>query len=138
MPKFKPCNYDQMVTLAPAASAGVLPISLQNQILPGSLEHTIHEVVEKHMDLSVFDQRYNKDDTGATAIASTTSTTPTRKTAPPVLCAMAEQPHRLLPLSLRASARSPAERARCDESQNGQSRRQKDLRPPVSDCRASG
>ncbi|WP_210756882.1 IS1182 family transposase [Caldichromatium japonicum] len=59
MPKFKPCNYDQMV---------MLPISLENQILPGSLEHTIHEVVEKHMDLSVFDQRYNNDETGATAI----------------------------------------------------------------------
>ncbi|WP_246237572.1 hypothetical protein [Caldichromatium japonicum] len=80
MPKFKPCNYDQMV---------MLPISLENQILPGSLEHTIHEVVEKHMDLSVFDQRYNNDETGATAIASTTSTTPAPKTAPPVRCANA-------------------------------------------------
>ncbi|QIK38711.1 transposase [Caldichromatium japonicum] len=59
MPKFKPCNYAQMT---------MLPISLENQILPGSLEHTIHEVVEKHMDLSVFDQRYNNDETGATAI----------------------------------------------------------------------
>ncbi|GAB4465542.1 MAG: hypothetical protein Kow0070_28030 [Anaerolineales bacterium] len=46
----------------------MLPISLQNQILPGSLEHTIHEVVEKHMDLAVFNARCNNDDTVATAI----------------------------------------------------------------------
>lgn len=59
MAKYKPCNYDQMV---------MLPISLQNQLVPGSLEHTIHEVVEKHIQLSVFDERYNNDDTGASAI----------------------------------------------------------------------
>ncbi|GAB4495737.1 MAG: hypothetical protein Fur0016_33440 [Anaerolineales bacterium] len=35
----------------------MLPISLENQILPGSLEHTIHEVVEKHMDLGQKDLR---------------------------------------------------------------------------------
>jgi transposase len=56
------------MTLAPAASAGVLPISLQDQIVPGTLEHTISQVVDKHMDLSVFDARYNNDETGAAAI----------------------------------------------------------------------
>jgi transposase len=59
MAKYKPCNYDQMV---------MLPISLESQLVPGSLEHTINEVVEKHVDLSVFDERYNNDDTGASAI----------------------------------------------------------------------
>lgn len=59
MAKFKPCNYDQMV---------MLPISLENQLAPGSLEHTINELVEKHIDLTVFDGRYNNDATGATAI----------------------------------------------------------------------
>jgi transposase len=59
MAKFKPCNYDQMV---------MLPICLENQLVPGSLEHTIHEVVEKHIKLSVFDERYSNDDTGASAI----------------------------------------------------------------------
>jgi len=68
MAKYKPCNYDQLVTLAPAASAGVLPISLAAQLAPGSLEYTINEVVEKHIDLSVFDARYSNDDTGASAI----------------------------------------------------------------------
>jgi len=59
MPKYKPCNYDQMV---------MLPISLENQLVPSSLEQTINEVVEKYVDLSVFDARYNNDETGATAI----------------------------------------------------------------------
>ena len=50
MAKFKPCNYDQMV---------MLPISLENQLVPGSLEQTINELVEKHIKLSVFDERYS-------------------------------------------------------------------------------
>ncbi|MBC8505570.1 MAG: IS1182 family transposase [Chloroflexi bacterium] len=59
MAKYKPLNENQMV---------MLPISLQDQLVPGSLEHTINELVEKHLDLSVFDARYNNDETGATAI----------------------------------------------------------------------
>jgi transposase len=59
MAKFKPLNENQLV---------MLPISLQNQLVPGTLEHTISELVEKHIDLSVFDARYNNDETGATAI----------------------------------------------------------------------
>lgn len=59
MAKFKPCNYDQMV---------MLPISLENQLVPGSLEQTINELVEKQIELSVFDERYSNDDTGASAI----------------------------------------------------------------------
>jgi transposase len=46
----------------------MLPISLPNQLVPGTLEHTISELVDKHMDLSVFDARYNNDETGAAAI----------------------------------------------------------------------
>ena len=59
MAKFKPCNEDQLV---------MLPISLQDQIVPGTLEHTISQLVDKHVDLSVFDARYNNDETGASAI----------------------------------------------------------------------
>ena len=59
MAKFKPCNEDQLVRL---------PISLQDQLVPGTLEHTLSQLVEKHIDLSVFDVRYNNDETGATAI----------------------------------------------------------------------
>ncbi len=59
MAKFKPCNEDQLV---------MLPISLQDQLVPGTLEHTLSQLVDKHIDLSVFDARYNNDETGATAI----------------------------------------------------------------------
>ncbi len=59
MAKFKPLNENQLV---------MLPISLQDQLVPGTLEHTISELVDKHIDLSVFDARYNNDETGAAAI----------------------------------------------------------------------
>src|SRR5512134_2836591 len=59
MAKFKPLNENQLV---------MLPVSLQDQLVPGTLEHTISELVDKHIDLSVFAVRYNNDETGATAI----------------------------------------------------------------------
>ncbi len=59
MAKFKPYDPDQVI---------LLPVSLQNQIVPGSLEHTINELVENHIDLSLFDRRYKNDATGAHAI----------------------------------------------------------------------
>jgi len=59
MAKFKPCNENQLV---------MLPISLQDQIVPGTLEHTISRVVDEYIDLTVFDARYNNNETGATAI----------------------------------------------------------------------
>ncbi len=59
MAKFKPTNENQLV---------MLPISLQDQLVPGTLEHTISELVEKHLDLSVFDACYHNDETGAAAI----------------------------------------------------------------------
>ena len=59
MAKFKPSNEDQMV---------MLPISLQDQLVPGTLEHTINRLVDENIDLSVFDERYKNDVTGARAI----------------------------------------------------------------------
>ena len=59
MAKFKPLNENQLIMLL---------ISLQNQIVPETLEHAISKLVEKHLDLSVFDARYNNDETGATTI----------------------------------------------------------------------
>ena len=58
MAKFKPYNYDQLV---------MLPISLRDQLEPGTLEYTINTLVEEHIDLSVFENRYQNDETGATA-----------------------------------------------------------------------
>jgi transposase len=59
MPRYKAYNYDQLV---------MIPISLEDQLELGTLEYTINELVEKHVDLSVFEGRYQNDDTGATAI----------------------------------------------------------------------
>jgi len=59
MARYKPYKYDQMV---------MVPISFQDQLEPGTLEYTIHELVEHHVDLSVFDSRYQNDGTGARAI----------------------------------------------------------------------
>src|SRR5215208_1013674 len=59
MAKFKPLNENQLV---------MLPISLQDQLVPGTLEHTISQLVDKHIDLSIFEDRYNNDETGAAAI----------------------------------------------------------------------
>ena len=59
MARYKPYKYDQMV---------MIPVSLQDQLQPGTLEFTIHELVEHHLDLSVFEERYQNDNIGATAI----------------------------------------------------------------------
>ena len=56
MAKYKPTNEDQMV---------MLPISLQDQLVPGTLEHTINRLVDENIDLSVFDERYKNDVTGS-------------------------------------------------------------------------
>ncbi|MEW6717546.1 MAG: hypothetical protein AB1345_08590 [Chloroflexota bacterium] len=49
MAKYKPYRYDQLV---------MIPISLQNQLEPGTLEYTINALVENHLDLSVFEERH--------------------------------------------------------------------------------
>src|SRR5512140_2392091 len=59
MAKYKLSNEDQMV---------MLPILLQDQLVPGTLEHTINRLVDENIDLSVFEERYKNDVTGATAI----------------------------------------------------------------------
>ncbi|MFB3114120.1 MAG: transposase, partial [Nitrosopumilaceae archaeon] len=58
MAKFKPYDYNQMV---------MLPVCLSEQIIPNTLEHTIHTLIENRIDMSVFDSRYNNDDTGCYA-----------------------------------------------------------------------
>lgn len=39
MAKYKPSNEDQLV---------MLPISLQNQLVPGTLEHTLNRLVDEN------------------------------------------------------------------------------------------
>ncbi len=58
MAKFKAYDYRQRV---------LLPVSLEEQLLPGSLEFAIHTLVEKRLDTSRFAERYRNDETGRTA-----------------------------------------------------------------------
>jgi transposase len=46
----------------------MLPVSLQRQLRPGTLEFAINYLVDEHIDRSVFESRYINDQTGAPAI----------------------------------------------------------------------
>ena len=59
MARYKPYDYDQLM---------MVPISLEDQLMPGTLEYAIHHVVEERLDLSLFDGRYSNDETGRKAI----------------------------------------------------------------------
>jgi len=60
MARYRPYDYDQLM---------MVPISLEDQLMPGTLEYAIHHVVEERLDLSMFDGRYRNDETGREAIA---------------------------------------------------------------------
>jgi transposase len=44
-----------------------IPISFDKQILPGTFEYTLNYLIDHEIDLSLFDDRYRNDDTGAPA-----------------------------------------------------------------------
>ncbi len=44
-----------------------IPVSFDKQILPGTFEHTLHYIIDNDIDLSLFDLRYQNDETGAPA-----------------------------------------------------------------------
>ena len=58
MAKYKKYDYKQML---------MLPISLEDQLSPGTLEFAIHTLVETRMDLSLFDEKYKNDEMGRSA-----------------------------------------------------------------------
>ena len=58
MPRYKPTDY---------AQTRLIPLSLPDQLQPGTLEYAIHYLLEERLDLSVFDQRYANDATGRAA-----------------------------------------------------------------------
>ena len=58
MAKYK--NYDYSQSL-------LIPVSLEEQLMPGTLEFAIHILVERRMDMSVFDGKYQNDETGRRA-----------------------------------------------------------------------
>jgi transposase len=55
MAKYKEYNYKQTV---------MFPISLEDQLIPNTLEFAIHTLVETRMDTSRFDEKYQNDETG--------------------------------------------------------------------------
>jgi transposase len=58
MARYKPYDYRQ---------GKLIPISLDKQILPGTFEYTLNYLIDNELDLSVFDNRYCNDETGAPA-----------------------------------------------------------------------
>ena len=55
MAKYKHYDYSQST---------LIPVSLEEQLIPGTLEFAIHHLVESRMDTSIFDDRYKNDETG--------------------------------------------------------------------------
>lgn len=49
------------------AQTKLLPVSYERQILPGTFEHTLSLLIDKKIDLRVFEDRYHNDATGAPA-----------------------------------------------------------------------
>jgi hypothetical protein len=60
MAKFKAYGYRQRV---------FLPVSLADQLMPGTLEFAIHTPVETRLNTSGFAQKYRNGETGRTASA---------------------------------------------------------------------
>lgn len=58
MPKYKPYNYAQEM---------MIPVNLEHQLVPGSLEFAIHYLVDNEIDLSGFEVRFNNDEEGRPA-----------------------------------------------------------------------
>jgi transposase len=45
----------------------LIPLSYADQIVEGSFEHALGEIVEGHLDLGPFEKRYANDETGRPA-----------------------------------------------------------------------
>jgi transposase len=58
MARYKSYDYAQTV---------MVPVSLEQQLLPGTLEFAIHILVQRCIDTSIFDDRYHNDVTGCSA-----------------------------------------------------------------------
>lgn len=58
MAKYKTYDYRQRV---------FLPVSLEDQLMPGTLEFAIHTLVEKRLDMTIFEGKYRNDETGRAA-----------------------------------------------------------------------
>jgi len=45
----------------------IIPVSLEKQLMPGTLEFAIHELIQRRIDTSIFDRTYHNDETGCSA-----------------------------------------------------------------------
>src|ERR1051325_5073757 len=58
MARYKPYNANQIT---------LVPVSFQEQILPGTFEYALNEIVDEHIDLRSFEAHYQNDETGCLA-----------------------------------------------------------------------
>jgi transposase len=58
MARYKPYDIKQI---------SLVPVSFREQILPGSFEYALNEIVDGHIDMTAFEARYKNDDTGCLA-----------------------------------------------------------------------
>ncbi|HJV74904.1 MAG TPA: transposase [Noviherbaspirillum sp.] len=58
MARYKPVRYDKTHTVS---------VAFSEQIFPGSFEHTLNQIVDHELDLSIFDSHYHNDTRGAPA-----------------------------------------------------------------------
>ena len=58
MAKYKSYDYSQ---------SALIPVCLDEQLMPGTLEFAIHTLVQTRIDTSIFDHRYHNDETGREA-----------------------------------------------------------------------
>ena len=47
----------------------IIPFNLSEQIVKGTFKYTVQQLIDKRLDLSIFDSKYNNDYTGAKAIS---------------------------------------------------------------------
>ena len=58
MPNFKKYNYSQ---------SAMVVIDFEEQLQPGTFEFTLHKLIDNHIDLSVFHEKYSNDGGGRSA-----------------------------------------------------------------------
>lgn len=58
MARYKPYDVKQITLVA---------VSFKDQILPGSFEYALNEIVDQHIDMTPFEARYKNDETGCLA-----------------------------------------------------------------------
>jgi transposase len=56
--RYKPYSY---------AQGKFIPVHFEKQILPGTFEYSLNHIIDNELDLSIFDERYRNEETGATA-----------------------------------------------------------------------